>query len=364
MLGSSLPDLIALAFEFAGNAAGVHRFVAEAATYFRADAAALVVWPRRGPAEVIPVTYQLEADELRDCFAVRHEPGSLFHRLAVEPPLTAFGPTAADLPGWPAGAVLATVADAGDTHHCGLILIRSPAADFSPADVDALEVLVGYLRRAIQANRRFMGVLAEQRAARMILESAPRGILLLGQRGQTTYVNGEARRICNSGNGVRLDHDRLHISDQDATEELEAFLAAARSCPADNPPPRIGMRISRIRDAPPYQLIAYALDFDRRQAELDDREVLAVAMLHDPDTTMSPDEKLLDTYFGLTPAEANLTQLLCTGHSLPEAAKALSVSVNTARTHLRSVFQKIGVHSQSTMVQRVSQSLHFTSPLD
>ena len=146
---------------------------------------------------------------------------------------------------------------------------------------------------------------------------------------------------------------------------LQSFLAQARANSTDSAAPiSTGLRVRRASDAPPYQLIAYALPCDPRQAALDEQENLAVVMLHDPDTAPVPDEQLLKTYFDLTPAEAQLTTALCTGHSLPTAARDASISVNTARTHLRSVFQKVGVHSQAALVQRITQSLHFASPLD
>lgn len=367
MSASGLPDLIALAYESACDPRGLRSFVAETARYFRADAATLVVWPRRAPESLLAVTVGVNAEDVAGWLALADEPGTLFHRLQAEPELQPFdaavpADSSAD---WPAGAVLAVVIDADARNVCALMLIRAAPGRFSQADQDSLEELAGYMHRAIGINQRFIRLFAEHRASRLLLDSAPRGILLLGQRGQATYMNDAARHICASGDGVSLDDDQLQLADDDAMAGLQVFLEHARANGSDNaPPPSAGLRVRRRSKAPPYQLVVYGLACDPRQAALDEREGLAVAMLHDPTVAAVPDERLLNTYFGLTPAESQLVQVLCQGHSLTTAARQASISVNTARTHLRSIFQKVGVHSQAALVQRVTQSLRLPSPLD
>ncbi len=367
MPSRGLPDLIALAYESACDLAGLQGFVAETARYFSADGAAMAIWPRSSPEQLLAVPHGLEAAQVARWLASSDAPNGLFARLQTAPPLQPFDAT--PLPGsiaaWPAGAVLAVVIDADAHNVCALILIRDVASPFSEADRDSLEELAGYMRRAIGINQRFVRIFSEHRATRRLLDSAPRGILLLGQRGQATYTNDEARRICASDDGISLNDNHLQLADDSALAGLQSFLAQARANSADSAAPiSTGLRVRRASDAPPYQLIAYALPCDPRQAALDEQENLAVVMLHDPDTAPVPDEQLLKTYFDLTPAEAQLTTVLCTGHSLPTAARDASISVNTARTHLRSVFRKVGVHSQAALVQRITQSLHFASPLD
>jgi DNA-binding CsgD family transcriptional regulator len=48
----------------------------------------------------------------------------------------------------------------------------------------------------------------------------------------------------------------------------------------------------------------------------------------------------------LTPREADVLGLLRLGHSNGEIAAALSISIETVRTHARSVFRKLGVRSR------------------
>jgi DNA-binding CsgD family transcriptional regulator len=57
--------------------------------------------------------------------------------------------------------------------------------------------------------------------------------------------------------------------------------------------------------------------------------------------------------FGLSPAQMRLGRLIVQGKELAEAAGALGVSVNTARTQLNRMFDKVGVHNQAALVRRL-----------
>lgn len=54
--------------------------------------------------------------------------------------------------------------------------------------------------------------------------------------------------------------------------------------------------------------------------------------------------------FGLSPAQARVSVMIITGHSLAEAARKLHVSDNTVRSHLKQIFQKTNTHGQMELV--------------
>lgn len=64
--------------------------------------------------------------------------------------------------------------------------------------------------------------------------------------------------------------------------------------------------------------------------------------------------KVLTQLYGLTNAESQLVASLFSGQSLEEAARTRAVSINTAKTHLRQVFQKCGVQSQASLLRLVA----------
>ncbi len=54
----------------------------------------------------------------------------------------------------------------------------------------------------------------------------------------------------------------------------------------------------------------------------------------------------------LTPQELRLLRLLADGHSYESAGANLEISVNTVRKHVRSVYEKLHVHSKSEAVSK------------
>jgi DNA-binding CsgD family transcriptional regulator len=59
---------------------------------------------------------------------------------------------------------------------------------------------------------------------------------------------------------------------------------------------------------------------------------------------------LLRCHFGLTPAEARLALHLIAGETPQSAALKLNVSYETARSHLKNIFNKTGTHRQAELV--------------
>jgi len=67
-------------------------------------------------------------------------------------------------------------------------------------------------------------------------------------------------------------------------------------------------------------------------------------------------ESLLRATFGLTPAEARLARALVTGVSVEQVSAVLNISVNTARSQLKSIFRKTGTQRQTGLVYKILMS--------
>jgi DNA-binding CsgD family transcriptional regulator len=60
--------------------------------------------------------------------------------------------------------------------------------------------------------------------------------------------------------------------------------------------------------------------------------------------------ELLRCHFGLTPAEARLALHLVAGETLRSAEAKLGITYETARTHLKNIFDKTGTCRQAELV--------------
>ena len=54
----------------------------------------------------------------------------------------------------------------------------------------------------------------------------------------------------------------------------------------------------------------------------------------------------------LTPQEIQFLQLLAEGHSYQSAADSMGITINTVRNHVRSIYDKLHVHSKSAAVSK------------
>ncbi len=78
-------------------------------------------------------------------------------------------------------------------------------------------------------------------------------------------------------------------------------------------------------------------------------------LIDDPDDVPRPSPTVIASLLGLTNAESRLTALLVAGHRLEDAAEALGIKHETARSHLKGAFRRTGARSQTDLVRLVLQ---------
>jgi DNA-binding CsgD family transcriptional regulator len=215
--------------------------------------------------------------------------------------------------------------------------------------------LMGYFRRAIIFNKRFIDIFNQHKTTSAVLDSAPRGIVTVGQNGQVTYSNAEAQRIFSQADGVNLNNNKINFRDEKLREKYAYFIEiAGQETETPGKPERMSAVIKRPSTDTPYQLMAYTLPVDRRKALLSEDEAHAVLIIQDATKNLQLRADLLQTFYNLSMAEANLAVTLYKGNTLPEAADKLHVSINTARSQLRGIFKKVGVNSQAMLLQALA----------
>jgi DNA-binding CsgD family transcriptional regulator len=85
-----------------------------------------------------------------------------------------------------------------------------------------------------------------------------------------------------------------------------------------------------------------------------EHETRAVVFIQDRSLSELRALKSLDTRFDLTQAEQRVALQILTGHSAAAAARALGISPETVKSHLRSIFRKTSTGSQAEFVATVT----------
>ena len=114
------------------------------------------------------------------------------------------------------------------------------------------------------------------------------------------------------------------------------------------------MQIERPSGLQSYSLLIAPLNLELSQ--LNYQQAAALIFITDPEARAEPSAQNLQQLYDLTPAETRLATILAQGKNIVEAATELGVTQNTARTHLKHIFQKTGMKRQSELVQLLLNS--------
>lgn len=186
-------------------------------------------------------------------------------------------------------------------------------------------------------------------AAFAILEKLNRGVLVLDATGTVLFMNGAAEVMFARNSGLLLRGRCLRFEASSANAALEHFLKRGCSAPGCT---SLVLRVDGARLKRPYRVLVSPLE---PVDSSDGRAERYCVFVYEPNGGQRPlPVQLLRMLYGLTTAEARLTNGLFAGLSLADAAKAQGTTVNTAKFTLKSIFTKCAVSSQAELLLLLS----------
>ena len=212
-----------------------------------------------------------------------------------------------------------------------------------------LQGLVPHLRIAIRLFAQSQAKAAEEDLYRDAIEHLALAVFILDRHGHVIRANRGAEALLAQEDGLSTFQGRLRIDDRAAAAQLDRLLAA--------PPPldrAARIRITRPSGAPELGTIARAVPAPDYLAASGAALALFIA---DPGAAGHLSPAVLRDLFRLTPAEALLATALAAGTSLADSAQQLGIAYNTARSHLRAIFEKTGTRRQSQLVYLLRSSI-------
>jgi DNA-binding CsgD family transcriptional regulator len=177
------------------------------------------------------------------------------------------------------------------------------------------------------------------------------GVMLVDAEGRVGFANRYAERIFVSQDGLRLTPGGLKADLPDQTRRLRDLIAKAASAGAGNPA-HSGGALTLERASGRRSLGVFVAPSVSVKMGIGARPA-AVVFVTDPEQDISADAGQLEQLLELTPAEARLATALAQGQTVQEFAESAAVSLNTVRTHLKSIFSKTGVSRQSDLVRLI-----------
>jgi DNA-binding CsgD family transcriptional regulator len=139
---------------------------------------------------------------------------------------------------------------------------------------------------------------------------------------------------------------------QQASPWPQLLHLATQICGAHPVP--VGTLTISVKDGPPTYLIGLPLREDHPVAQGWSRSI-GIVVVYDQSLQPTPWPQLLRQLFGLTPAECRTVEKLAAHHSVTKVAESNSVSRETVRTQLKSIFNKTGCRNQSALVRLITE---------
>lgn len=229
---------------------------------------------------------------------------------------------------------------------------REDSRPFDDDDLAFCNRFVPHLARAYEIYKALGGAQRARLALAEVVDRLPTGVLLIDSGGRVLVRNRAADRLLAFEDGFAIEDGMPRASDarDDAAlrQLLEAALAPTRGATREN---EGVMALSRPSGRRPYTVfVTPLLEVPYEPMTTD---AVAALFVSDPDSVPITTVGVLQTLYGLTPAEAELVQLLARGYALDEAASLRCVSVHTARSQLKHVFAKTDTKRQGELVRLV-----------
>ena len=222
---------------------------------------------------------------------------------------------------------------------------------FDEPQREAAQLLMPHLQRAVDLYDRF--TFFEQR--QWTLDALAFPMMHVAADRRLVWANRAAEQVLTAGEGLFVREGKLRAELVDQDNALRAMLCASRQAIAERPAGYGGwLRITRCSDGSEMSLYLVRAPASERRlpGTSADGDGFWIFIMQ-----VSVDDGLLTgrlrAAWGLTPAEAALTIELLESDSLQAAAEKLSISRNTVKTQLASIFQKAGVRRQSELSRKL-----------
>jgi DNA-binding CsgD family transcriptional regulator len=175
-------------------------------------------------------------------------------------------------------------------------------------------------------------------ALRIFIEQLEEGLAVVDRRGRALFLNAAARRMVD-GEHLVLTDGVLRANARSASLVLHKMLADCVSGGRE-----IASRL--VFETETLLIAASALPPERANSE-----AAVLLRLINPATAPLPSAHTLRAQFGFTSTEAAFALEMLAGNDLAACAARRGITLNTARAHLRSLFDKTDTRRQAALVR-------------
>jgi DNA-binding CsgD family transcriptional regulator len=217
-----------------------------------------------------------------------------------------------------------------------------------------LHGLVPHIARSMAIQQRLAGLDARVGLLADALAGLKVGVLSVTASMEVLFANTEAERILAAADGLAWQGGKLVVHDLSASGSLKGCVARLSAGIGDTDKPCLFLQ--RPSRSPPITVVvAPAFRNNGAAGGSLARRAGATLYITDPAGPAAlPAPSRLENGLGLTASEAEVARLAAMGRGMGFVAERLGISLNTARTHLKSGYAKTGVNHQVALARTIA----------
>lgn len=244
----------------------------------------------------------------------------------------------------------AAIVEKRDDRSLNVTLVRSESAGgYTEQELHLIRLLMPHLQAAFTLHRRLHRLDALSQSSISVLETSSFGIVLLDERCQVLHANTLAHERAKDSGLLRFgaqDSIKATYSSDDARLQRRLLHAVRTGAGADGD----SGGALRLRGLDGSQLDLIVTPLPSWSSPFGERSAAAI-FISNPLATIGSLGQMLANLYGMTPAEARLTEALVNGLSPQEYAERQQVSLHTVRAQFKSAAAKAGTSRQAELVR-------------
>lgn len=226
--------------------------------------------------------------------------------------------------------------------------------DQAPFGAREQQILAQCLPHMVRANklRHRAAQLAEQAAlGAAALDALPQALAVADAGLRLRYLNAAAEHMLAGPGGLTLRHGALRASDP--ATQCHLAQCAATACGLGGPARAGVVRIAPASGQAPGPVIVHVLPLQASHPLAQALHGIPHALLVWAAPLSSHKVTHIGTALGLSEVEARLALMLAQGLTVKDFARAQDCTWHTARTHMKNLLRKTGLHRQQDVVALV-----------
>jgi DNA-binding CsgD family transcriptional regulator len=248
---------------------------------------------------------------------------------------------------------LSAVKAMGIEHNKPSPIIDRIVRDVYPGAVDASDVgnqagSTAHIQRDADLKQRLADSRLRVEALARSVDRLSFGIIVFDRAGRILEANTTARELLASDAAIRRATNGTLALNEPAGSELRRHMADWKL--SDTWTDSL-IKIPRMDGRAAMSALLMAVTAPAVGPAEDARGW--VLFLFDPATARGLSPAIIASELGITYREAQIAALLAAGDGLGVAAQRAGIKLHTARSHVKSVFAKVGVRSQAKLLRRI-----------